>query len=256
MTLLSSKENEIRVQSYGGGIQSIAMLYMSFENLIPLFDRVVFADTGAEPQSVYECVQRDKEECRKRNIPFDVVQFDDLSKLDKKGVFVPAHTVKNDTGKRGMLLRQCTQRFKVQPIRRHLRSLGIKKAQIALGISTDEITRKKPSNVKWLENVFPLIDADISRYDCELFLKTRGISAAKSACVFCPYKNNAYWSQLKQQPEEWAKAVDFDNRLRDKREGYKAYVHSSGIPLEKAPVEDFSLQGNLFDNDCSGYCFL
>ena len=74
--------------------------------------------------------------------------------------------------------------------------------------------------------------------------------------MFCPYKDNGYWAQLKQEPEEWAKAVDFDNRLRNKREGFKSYVHKSGLPLDKAPVEDLALQGDLFDNDCSGHCFL
>jgi perosamine synthetase len=47
------------IQSYGAGVQSRAMLHMALEGTLPRPDRIVFADTQAEPESVYAAVTED-----------------------------------------------------------------------------------------------------------------------------------------------------------------------------------------------------
>ena len=249
------------VQSYGAGVQSRALLHMALEGRFPLPDRVVFADTQAEPEAVYAAAREDKEHAERAGVPFDIVTAGDLSATDKwGGVTIPAHTYNPTTGTKGMLRRQCTGTFKVKPIRRHLRKLGYKSVTMWLGITTDETIRVKPSNVKWCQNAYPLIDAGVSRDDCSEFLAARGIAAVKSACVFCPYRSAYGWAKVRANPRDWQKAVEYDRDVRDKRpDGGDVYVHPDRVPLEQASIPDLSTMTSLFDedgfgNECEGHC--
>jgi hypothetical protein len=250
--------NSQKVFSYGGGVQSRAILRFIKDGIIEKPDLVIFADTHDEPKEVYQGIKEDQDFCKAMGLELVVVSQGRLSEVDRwGGLFIPAYTVSQATGKKGMLNRQCTQRFKVVPMRRYLRSQGVKSAEMWLGISTDEITRMKPSNVKWLTNKFPLIDAGLSRDDCIKRLSKEGIVPAKSACVFCPYHSASEWAQIKRDPEAWARACEYDELIRDKRPKHgPVFVHASCLPLKQAPVENPDLNGNLFDNECEGYCFL
>jgi hypothetical protein len=249
------------IHSYGAGVQSRALLHMALEGALPRPDRVVFADTQAEPEAVYAAVTEDKEHAERAGIPFDIITNGDLSATDAwGGVFIPAHTLNPSTGSKGMLRRQCTGRFKVDPIRRHLRSLGYKRATLWLGISTDEVTRVKPSTVKWITNAYPLIELGLNRDNCEAFLRERGIAAVKSACVFCPYRSEYGWAKVKANESDWMKAVEYDRALRHKRPvGGELFVHPDRVPLDQASVPDLNAMRALFDadgfeNECEGYC--
>jgi hypothetical protein len=249
------------VQSYGGGVQSRALLHMSLDGVLPCPDRVIFADTQAEPEDVYQTVREDREHAERAGIPFDIVTHGDLSATDKwGGVFIPAFT-RDNRGSKGMLRRQCTGRFKVQPIRQRLRALGYTQATLWLGITTDESIRMKPSDVKWCENAYPLIDAGLSRDDCAAYLAGKGLAAAKSACVFCPYRSEYGWAKIRANPIDWAKAVEYDHAVRSKRpEGVDVFVHPDRVPLEQASIPDLDTMTPLFDdfggfgNECEGHC--
>jgi hypothetical protein len=250
------------VQSYGGGVQSRAMLHMSLEGLLPRPDRVVFADTMAEPEDVYRVPREDAEHAERAGIPFDLVTAGDLSDVaNLKGIFIPAHALNTRNGNRGMLRRQCTGRFKVDPIKRHLRTLGYKHVTMLLGITTDESIRVKDSRVGWIDNKYPLIDAGLSRDDCARFLNERGLTAAKSACVFCPYRSNYGWAKIRENPRDWKTAVEYDREIRDQRpEGGDLFVHPDRVPLDQAGIPDLSVMTSLFDdgggfgNECEGHC--
>jgi hypothetical protein len=47
-------EPTIRTLSLGAGVQSTTLLLMSLEGMLPKLDCAIFADTGWEPQRVYE----------------------------------------------------------------------------------------------------------------------------------------------------------------------------------------------------------
>ena len=250
------------IQSYGAGIQSRAMLHLSLNNQLTRPDRVIFADTQAEPQAVYHAVEEDQEHCRNAGIPFDTVTHGDLSATDQwGGVFIPAHTLNPSTGSKGMLRRQCTQRFKVQPIRKHLRALGYTQATMRLGITTDESIRMRDSNVQWITHSYPLIDMDWNRNDCDNYLRTLGLAAVKSACVFCPYRSNYGWAKIRANPGDWKAAIAYDEQLRQKRpQGGDLFVHPDRVPLREAQVPDLASMIPLFDdhggfgNECEGHC--
>ena len=250
------------VQSYGAGVQSRALLHMALDGRFPRPDRVIFADTQAEPQDVYRTLHEDQTTCQREGIPFDTITHGDLSATDQwGGVYVPAHTLHPTTGDRGMLRRQCTHEFKVAPIKRHLRALGYERVTLWLGITTDEAARMKPGSAKWLTHTYPLIDAGMNRTDCETYLEERGLRATKSACVFCPYRSRYGWAKVRANPRDWQAAITYDNAVRHARpDGGELFVHPDRVPLEQASIPDLSVMTSLFDdgggfgNECEGHC--
>ena len=174
-----------------------------------------------------------------------------------------------------MLRRQCTQDYKLIPIHRKIRSLlGLKFRQrgpkeIAveqwIGISIDEASRMKPSRHAYIRHRWPLIEMEVSRKSCLLWMQTHGYpKPSKSACVFCPFHDNATWARMRRDdPESFARAVEIDQAIRkgakDRKTGRLSparwYVHRSERPLSELDFqakEKFSF--NLFENECEGMC--
>src|SRR3990167_11402876 len=216
--------------SLGAGVQSSTMALMAAHGEItPMPDCAIFADTGAEPEYVYKWLDWLEEK-----LPYPVyrvMQADGLesniieSVKGKRFAGAPFFTESNNGG--GMLRRQCTNEFKIQPLRRKVRELlGIQKggrggniirATQWIGISLDESHRMKPSMDKYIKNIWPLIDKKMVRRDCLNWMKTNGYpEPAKSSCYFCPYHDNSFWRDLKNNhPDDFEKAIKIDNMVRD-----------------------------------------
>lgn len=169
----------------------------------------------------------------------------------------------------GMLWRACTRDYKIYPIRRKTRELmadhAAKSARMQIGISTDERERENASGVKYITNVHPLLELGWSRRDCESWLTTEyGIKPLKSACIYCPYRSNAGWQQMKQDdPEAFEQACQFDDALRirvaDKARGARIvgdlYVWRGFEPLRTANFESNPGQMDFgFEQECDGMC--
>lgn len=164
--------------------------------------------------------------------------------------------------KQGIIRRQCTGRYKIEAVYQQIRRvLGyaprkrIKEhIDLVLGISTDEITRVKDSKKKWMTHKFPLIDdLDWSRQDCLNFWKEQGLPMPpKSSCWMCPLRDDQAWINMReQQPEEFAKAVDFDRRVRKLKPKYDLYLHRHGVPLDQVK---FNPKDKTKMEDCDGLC--
>jgi hypothetical protein len=230
----------MRCLSLGAGVQSTTVLLLSIDGDLPAFDRVVFADTQDEPGAVYEHLARLRELA-----PIDVVTAGALRDT-AAAAFVPVPLF---DGAGGMGRRQCTQQYKLRPIRRHLRSIGASDVDLAVCISTDEIERAKDSGLQWLRNTFPLLDLAWSRDDCLAYLADRWPwPVPRSACVFCPLKSDAEFLRMREhQPDDWQAAVAFDQAARA-----HGYVHRSGRPLADAVLRPEDA-GQLA-LECEGIC--
>jgi len=149
--------------------------------------------------------------------------------------------------KPAMLRRQCTGDYKLEPIYRYCRPLiGRRRGQrhstppfceMWIGISAEENARRcKPSHEGWVTNRYPLRELGMTRADCERWLWDRyQIVVSKSACVGCPYHDDAYWLTLQQQsPDEFEEACRFDETIRH-LPGVKGecFLHSSCVPLRE-----------------------
>lgn len=270
--------------SFGAGVQSTTMLMLVLNRDPRLMkamggelpEHVIFADPGAETAQTYAHVARMDAKCTAAGLSFHVVSAGNLGDdilADKRSASIPLFTKNPDTGETGMVMRQCTADYKIKPITKCLRKLmGLMprqrvKRQVRqwIGISTDEIQRMKEARDKWATNVYPLIEMGWRRGDCLNYLRSIGLTnVGKSACVFCPYHDDAFWLDMKRNdPESWESACAFDDRIRDlrdipeKRLKLPAYLHRSCKPLREVDLNEN--QGDLFnvfgfDNECDGMC--
>jgi len=251
----------LRLLSLGAGVQSTTVLLLACEREIPRFDAALFADTGWEPRAVYANLERLAAHAEKNGIPVRQVSAGNIraDALDPGHRFVsmPLH-VRNPDGSKGMARRQCTGEYKIIPLKKAARELlgyphprripaGIY-AEQAIGISTDEFTRAKDADVRYLHNVFPLLDLGFDRDRCLEYLDERGFGdTVKSACVGCPFHGNAGWRQIREHdPEGWAQAVAFDRAIRHGHPRATAhgqplrgeyFLHRSCVPLDQADLD-------------------
>lgn len=270
------------ILSLGAGVQSsVLALAASRGEILPTPDYAIFADTGAEPDHLYEHL-----DWLEKQLTFPLLKvqagnlWDDTLESAENGQRVanaPFYT-KSKNGSQGLLRRGCTELYKIRPIKKAIRELlGFKKGERVkdsqveqwIGISWDEMTRMTESGDKWITNRWPLIEKKMRRSDCHQWLKQNGFpEAPRSACTFCPYHKNDYWRYLKNNyPEEFEKACDFDEKIRGgiNRKSVKEfkaeelYLHADLIPLREVDVRNEIDRGQmtfLDDAECSGSCFI
>lgn len=267
--------------SLGAGVQSSTIALMAAAGEItPMPKAAIFADTEAEPASVYKWL-----EWLERQLPFPVhrVTYGSLTKRSltkfvnrKTGRpyiknMVPAF-VKNEDGSKGIVGRRCTYDHKIIPITRKVRELAlIKRGQSHLGavqwigISFDEIHRMKPSRDKWSQHRWPLIEMEMTRSDCVKWMQKNGFpKPPRSACVYCPFHSDHEWRRLKNhEPAAFAAAVKFEQDLQalhsspevSNRMMSVPFLHDSLKPLGEIDFSEDTTQGQFkWGNECEGMC--
>jgi hypothetical protein len=260
-------QKEVHVLSLGAGVQSSALALMAakgeFEQ-IP--DCAVFADTQSEPDSVYKWLDWLQDQ-----LPFPIHRVtkgnlhDDSLKVftAKSGNnymigAIPAYIV-NDKGQRGLMMRQCTSVYKIQPIYSFVKKKYKKtKINMWLGISLDEVQRMKPSRDKRITNVYPLIDKGMTRLSCLNWMEyNKYPKPPRSSCIFCPYHNDNEWKKLKdEEPEQFQKAVEYEKKLQNQTRSIlegMPFLHNSLKPLDEVDFNS-GKRIDLFNNECEGMC--
>ncbi len=244
----------IHIISLGAGVQSSTMALMAAAGEItPMPVAAVFADTGDEPLGVYLWLSHLKELLP---FPIHIVQShhgklsDNLTKGDHSQI--PAFFMSK--GKSTIGKRQCTNHWKVRPVRKKCRELACGAPVILWqGISTDEISRCKDSGAIWLTHRFPLIAALLNRHQCVAWLfKNHFPEPPKSACSYCPYRSDTQWRKSKKDPMEWALIKRVDALLNKRGE----FLHPTCKPIGEVDfsTEEERGQLNMFNNECEGMC--
>lgn len=257
--------------SMGWGVQSWTLAAMSALRELPPVDAAIHADTMSERQETYRFAQEWTPWLETHGVR--VVTVSDPQQTQKVTTHqtnIPAFTVGGKTN-RGQLRRQCTNHWKIIPMRRwisaELKRLDIRKSpdivEQWLGITEDEWKRAKDSDVQYIKYKFPLLDMGFTRLACVEWLQKNNLPVpVKSSCTFCPYHGRAAWNEMKRAGgADWEQAVDMDNQIRNVRPPHALFIHSSRIPLidavnipEDAGLSQLSM---IYDDECdSGYCFL
>ena len=290
----------LRVLSLGAGVQSTTLLLMAIHGEFESRpDVAIFSDTGWEPPSVYAHLDWLQGISEANGIPVARVQAgnlrEDIMRAATQGTRIanpPFFTIGTQTifdtesfinsdgeedeevvgtreieGK-GILRRNCTQDYKIQPIRKRIRQLfkesGASHVEQWYGISWDEIQRVRTSDVKYITNRYPLVERQITRWGCIVWMQERGYpTPPKSSCIGCPYHSDEFWRDMKlNAPEDFADAVVVDVAIRDGLPGVKgrAFMHRSCKPLAEVDfrnAEDrgqLSIFGGEFGDECGGMC--
>jgi hypothetical protein len=283
-------DSERRVLNLGAGVQSttLYLMYLSGE-LTPGVVCAIFADTGEEPQAVYEHLRWLGGLGGPPILIRSVGRLgDDLlrgrNSTGQRFASIPAFTAAEEGRQLGIVRRQCTKEYKVEVVERCIRRelLGLRPRQRVpagtrviqvYGISVDEAgrsvrIRERLRSRPWITPVFPLIERFMTRADCLAWLRRFGVphGVQKSSCVFCPFKNNAEWRRLRDtDPSGWERACEIDRALRvegnvvNRRLNQKLYVHRSCVPLERAdlggaPDERQYHLGLNWTAECAGMC--
>ena len=210
-------------------------------------DHYIFADTGDEKQETYDFIRNFLvPKMAQQDKILEVVQYSPMYQWywDNRGI--PTRS-----------FRSCTDKFKIRPIRKFMRDQGIEKATMLLGITLDEYQRMKQSNVKWIDNEYPLIDAKLTRVDLyKWWMKNYSMIPPKSGCYYCPYMGQKKFIEYtKKHPEVKEKIIALENRARDRNDK---------LILFKRPLEHVF---NIIDNtppldrwfeeeECEGVCFV
>jgi hypothetical protein len=266
------------VLNLGAGVQSSTLALMAASGEItPMPDFAIFADTQAEPASVYLWL-----DWLKTQLPFPVHRVtrgsmtDDMLEMRRAAdgrrytkSLIPAFTQAPD-GSIGLLGRSCTADYKIAPILKNLRRLcGIKRGEKAvqitqwIGISYDEIQRMKSSRDKWTQHRWPLIEREMRRHDCISWLRKHGFpEPPRSACVYCPFHSNKEWRRLKDhEPEAFAEAVRVEQELQRTKamtDNMRSvpWLHRSCVPLDQVDLSTEADAGqiDMFGNECEGLC--
>ncbi len=278
-------ETDFTFLSLGAGVQSSTIALMAKHGEItPMPDAAIFADTQAEPASVYKWL-----DWLEPQLPFPVIRVtrgdmtsESLIIKDRKDgtgrwskSLIPAF-IQNKDGSKGIMGRQCTYSYKVEQLERAARLHGkVKRGQKNvtvtqwIGISWDEIQRIKPSRVAWSQHRWPLVELRMGRRDCLKWMESHGYpKPPRSACVYCPFHSDNEWRRLRdQEPEEFQRAIRFEKDLQEvkaKTERMRGipFLHPSCVPLDQVDLSTDIERGQLslwldeqsFGNECEGMC--
>jgi len=259
-----------RVYHLGAGRQSSYLVEAMLDGELPRADLVIFADTGDEPQWVYQQVDYLKAKCEAVGVPFATVKRpgwgivgDIQHNLDQRFASLPLYT-RGDDGKIGRMKRQCTSEYKIAPTEDYLLGwlVACGHATVVIdkngnasrrvrpdvytenyyGISFEEFWRAGNRGAGWQKAVYPMIDGRMTANDSVTWLRARGRPVPrKSACRICPFHDDEYWYWLQTESpadfdhaclfDEWLRSPQAKNRKQLKGLKQDVYLHRLCQPL-------------------------
>ena len=277
-------DNYLNVISLGAGKQSSYMLLNALEGKFKdKPDLAIISDTGCEPKYVYEYLEwlikyvKDKYDFDIVVVSAGSILEDTLSYINGTRKRVASLPLRLDIGEdkeiddeeggkliirgtTGIIMRQCTNDYKIAPLRKHIQKVrNGKPVRLWIGISLDEMERMKKSPVKYIEHYYPLVLNRITIDQIVNWFKINHLREhGKSACLICPFHSDQYWRRFKKEfPSEFEEVCKFDDTIRNypnlKR---KAYLSRHLKPLRDI---DFSYEPSLSPDlieDCEGLCGL
>lgn len=231
---------EVRhVLSLGAGVNSVALMIKLVREGMPL-DEAIFADTGSELPETYDYLPIAENFLAAHDIPLRRVQKPNGESLYetswRRRVFPSA------------VWRWSTRDFKVNPIYRYYRSLGVPIVQY-MGIASDEWHRMKDSRVDYVTNVYPLVDDAVTRDGCVEIIESEGLPVPpKSGCFFCPFNSLERWKWLDEtHPHLYDKAIALEERSKH----FPDQLLTDQVFREKASISLRKLRKSLRSGDAA-----
>lgn len=266
----------LRTLSYGGGVQSTALLVLAATGRLAV-DAALFANVGDD--SEHPATLR---YVREVAIPWaadhgvsvhvlDRVKRDGttetlLGRLTRPGSRSLPIPVRMSNGAPGT--RSCTADFKIRVIGKWLKQHGAtaeNPATVSIGISVDEIERANTRRVEPHERIaYPLLDLGMRRVDCARLIADAGLPVPpKSSCWFCPFHRPTTWTAMRiETPELFDKACELEDLLNERREDLgkdPVYLTRFNKPLRDtvdAGAQFLPLFGETASGCDSGWCAL
>lgn len=226
--------------SFGGGVNSVAMLLMLHEQKQDF--EAVFVNHGTDWPETYEYLEMLQKWLENKGLPKITVIKPFGRGIDNLYDYCWQHKISP--------LRQfrwCTDEFKVRALHKYCEA----PAFMLLGIDAGEAHRAKIVTNKGFENRYPLIEAGINRDGCKEIIEKAGLPIPmKSGCFICPFQKIPQWKQLRRvHPDLFCKADQLEKRCteRKQQEGKKIlYLASDNAPLSSVINEK---QSKIWESD-------
>jgi len=224
----------MRILSFGGGVDSSAILtHHLFESSLDI-DYVIFADTGAESKATYENVEFFKGLCADAGLPFKIVR-----RTDKNGV--PTENITEWVTRLGIVplmpggRHVCSKKYKGDVIQKWIdQTFPSEEITYLIGIEVDEGHRtERFTQPKSDKNTYeyPLVEMGMTRQDCVDLLAKYEIKVVKSSCVFCPYMSREEIKDMRNDPEAWETIKLVEKRFCETSpKNHQAWINA-GKPL-------------------------
>lgn len=272
-------DEPLRIFSFGGGVQSVAVMVLQAMGRLTPYDHFVFANVGedsehpatldylravVQPYAAAHSLSLVEVSKTTRGEPESLLAH--MQRLERD-IPIPVWMAGGAPGHR-----KCTTVFKIAVVDRWIRAQGVSRAVVGLGISTDEYQRMRDTD--WHDNEggykygyskkreYPLIEARLSRNDALNIIAAEGLpTPPRSACWFCPFTSRSRWIERKRtEPELFERAVALEAMLNKRRETLgrdQAYLHVDLRPLAEAVPDQLPLFPDEDGSECdSGYCFV
>lgn len=269
----------MKIISYGGGVQSTAMIILAIQGHIPNVDAALFANVGDDsehPTTLTYVRQIAQPWASKHGLTIHELQphrkgqpttlYKEITQPGSRRDLIPVF------GEQGNPMgRACTADFKIKTLHRWLRENGATKnnpAYVQLGISTDEIERAGRGKDASIERrQYPLLDLGLNRTDCMEIIRSAGLPVPpKSSCFFCPFHSELTWSELRRdEPELFQKAQELEDFVQKRKQDSgmrQVYLTRKGALNRTRLSDTISVAGDtLFgpeigtDGCDSGYCW-
>ena len=253
--------NRTQIFSSGGGVQSSAISALIVSGKIKKPDLAVIVDTEREKSTTWEYLDKIVIPALKSvGVTISRVKKSDFATCDLVTcgkIAIPAYTNKN--GNVGKLPTYCSVQWKRRVMQRWATKNGVKKAQVWMGFSVDEIKRAarmiKINPGKWSVR-FPLIELGMDRNDCLNLVKEMGYPIPpRSSCWMCPNMHMREWREV-MAGKDREKVIAFDKEIRT----YDPHVWLTDqcIPIDQVDFSQINqdMWGDSGAECESGQCFV
>lgn len=224
----------VQVLSYGGGVQTVAMVALVLKGILPRPDHIVIADTAREKTSTWDYLDEIVQPALKAAGMQVEIASHDLVTVDlysgNGDLLIPAYT------KTGKLPTFCSNEWKQRVVQRWLNERNPTNTHydIWIGFSTDEgqrVEKASRDTGKWVRT-FPLYGKGLSRADCQIVIGSLGWPTPhSSACWMCPNMADPEWAEMKlHYPDDFQKAAELQSEIQEWDD--EVWLHESRKPLE------------------------
>ena len=196
--------------SYGGGVDSSALVILLINR--GWRGHIAFADTGAEMPETY-CFMDYFEASWLRPRGLAITHLKGMPWQRVGGGETLIEKCQRNRVIPLLFNRWCTVEWKIKPLARYAKSLGLDPANTMVGIDAGEAWRQKGRNC-------PLVEEGIDRQGCVEIIRAEGLEVPrKSGCWICPGQRISQWRQLWQEhPDLFERAARLEeNAGRNER---------------------------------------
>lgn len=248
-----------QVLSYGGGVQTVAMIALMLQGKLARPDIIVMADTGREKQSTFDYLDEIVQPALEREGMCVEIAPHALATVDlyshQGDLLLPVYT---STGK---LPTFCSTEWKQRVVMRHLKSKGVGECDAWIGFTRDEQDRvdKLRANTslpKWYNRIAPLYDMGLTRADCLVIINDYGWPEPRSsACWMCPNMDNAEWHEMRRDyPGDFQKAIELEQEIRE-WDG-EIWLTDHRKPLAQVEFNPADYSKKKGRHQCSMFCMI